>query len=70
MPSTEATLGLSLDTLQLDKLSGDDFEKVIGELLKYQGFHDLEFTPKSCDFVADILAKRTAQSSLYKSSAP
>lgn len=48
---------LNIDVLQLDKLSGEDFEKVVGELLKQHGFTSLEFTPKSCDFGADILAK-------------
>jgi superfamily II DNA or RNA helicase len=49
---------LNIDTLQLDKLSGEDFEKVIGELLKHQGFTSLEFTPKTFDFGADILAEK------------
>lgn len=49
---------LNIDTLQLDKLSGEDFEKVIGELLKHQGFTAIEFTPKTFDFGADILAEK------------
>lgn len=48
---------LNIDTLQLDKLSGEDFEKVIGALLKHQGLTVVEFTPKTFDFGADILAE-------------
>lgn len=53
-----AFMELNIDILQLDKLSGEDFEKVIGELLKHQGFTAIEFTPTSFDFGADILAEK------------
>lgn len=39
-------------------LNGEDYEQYVADLLRRQGFQDIQFTPKTGDYGVDLLATR------------
>ena len=50
-----------MEVHEFDSLPGDQFERVLEELLVQNGFTEIEYTPKSADFGADIISKKDGQ---------
>lgn len=50
-----------LNIKEFDKLSGEDFERILASVFSEQGFSNIEFTKKSNDFGIDVLAQKDGQ---------
>lgn len=46
----------ALEISEVDKFSGEDFERFLIKLLKEQGYNEIKGTPSTCDYGADLLA--------------
>lgn len=46
-----------LEIVDIDKMTGVEFERYVGEILSSRGFH-IEYTPTSGDYGVDIIARR------------